>query len=361
MSNETFNLGLGSDGEDHPRRLVLLPSPSKTPHLLAYGGEDGTISVLERDSDGKLHVKPARRFDDPVRAVASSHDGTRVAVGFEDGSSQIFSYPKDSDSDHHSFISKSNEEEDGLDGFLSQSDGMGCSPPAGEESFPGPRFDAPIRFMEFDPRSYYLAIASEAGFCVVDVTSSKTLQEKGRMLQELGEKEHDSSGIRGLSYSFPNKSKDVYLSTLAMDGRLCTWDMTAPMNDPQLEWELVHRDAIKCIQKADVGEINGSDPYDRSCLPVWSKSFLALPGQTDVQLRRLEDVSESCFLPSLDDRGHVDTIVATAFSPDEQYLVTSGRDGRVILWKLNKQKSNEVCRKVPLGLVVIFLKLFILT
>lgn len=368
-------MGLGPNDEDHPRRLVVLPDPSAplSPHILAYGGDDGTISVLVTNKQTKATtVRPARRFDEPVRAVAVSTDGTRVAVGLEDGSTQIFVYPQEAPTEQkqHGFLSSpptsNDDDDDDHDDFgLSQSDGLsGTSSNGGETievSFAGPRLDVPIRDLRFDPRpgSYFLAVASEASFCVVDATSSNTLVSKGRLLQDACEREHDGSGIRGLVYSDHSQDeRGTFLATLGMDGRLCTWDVSGPMNDLEIdEWNLVSRDKSKCIAKPDVGELNGSDVYDRSCLPVAlslsssqddtsttsATRLFALPGSTDVQLRSWTDPSKECFVPSVENRGHVDTIVAMAFSPEGEYLVTSGRDGRVLLWELNNNEVRTTC------------------
>jgi WD40 repeat protein len=116
------------------------------------------------------------------------------------------------------------------------------------------------------------------------------------------------------------------LATLAMDGRLCVWDVTG--DDPSIDYELEHRDASKCVPKPDIGEIHNADVCDRSCLPVAvGDSCLVLPGITDVQLRLLHNLEKQEFLTSLPDKGHVDTIVAMAASPDGRHLVTSGREG----------------------------------
>jgi WD40 repeat protein len=336
------SLALGDDGEDHPRRLLEIGK-----HLVAYGGDHGTISVLEQtgNADGKIAAKVTRRFDDSVRAVAVSHDLLRVAVGFDDGSTKIFAYDdtslKSNENGLHPFLTAETQVDDASQDFLSQSDGLTTTNPssASEESFLGPRFDAPVRHMQFDPRSYHLAIAAEAGMCIVDVTTSKSLET--RFLQENVEKEHDSCGIRGVSYGRAHSNK-MLLATLAMDGRLCIWDVTAPTNDPLLDYELLLRDANKCVTQADVGEINGASAFDRSCLPVFGKDFLALPGLTDVQLRRFESLKEQLFLSSVGDQGHTDTIVAMTFSPDGCHLVTSGRDGRVILWELDPSNVSVV-------------------
>jgi WD40 repeat protein len=316
MSSPPIDLALGEDGEDHPRRLLLMGN-----QLVAYGGDHGTLSVLVGDK-----AQVVRSFDDAIRAVAVSHDGKRVAIGFDDGSTKIYRYENSvSPEEQHPFLQKPDSTNE--DDFLSQSDGLVEN--KDEKMFPGPRFDSPVRHLAFDPRSYHLCISSEAGVCIVDVTCPKSLQE--RYLQDMADREHDASGIRGVCY-FHHKGK-IMLATLAMDGRLCVWDVTG--DDPSIDYELEHRDASKCVPKPDVGEIHNADICDRSCLPLAvGDSCLVLPGIPDVQLRLFHNLGKQEFLTSLPDRGHVDAIVAMAASPDGRHLVTSGRDGRVIIWSV---------------------------
>lgn len=348
---EPLSLALGTSEEDFPRRLLEFPYRGSK-DVLAYGGIDGCISYVTPQRS-----KVARRFDDEVRAVAASSDGMRVAVGFDDGSTMIFGY-ESLDGDMHPFlVACQNKGDDAShdDDIFSQLDESQTSP--GEFSFSGPRFSAPIRHLAFEPRSYLLAVASEAGVCVVDASSSKTVTAKGRFLQEMAEKEHDSSGIRGVAYG-KDKGK-MLLATLGMDGRLCVWDVTAPSDDPELEYELVHRDVHKCISKMDIGEINGADAYDQSCLPAFIHDHLWLPGSTDCQLRSKNDVSKPIFLPSMDGKGHIDTIVTFCGCGDGKHVVTGGRDGRLVVWELlvggrvKFRYSTPVlqlsCRQIPLA------------
>jgi WD40 repeat protein len=319
--SKLIDLGLDAD-EDHPRRLVALPKDDK--HLLAFGGNDGTISLVELESS---KVRTARQFDDAVRDVAFSHDGKRVAVGLDDGSTQIFLFADiDAEDSLHPFVIHKADDE-----FLSQNES--------ETSFQGPRFDAPVRALQWDPRSNMLAIASEAGMCVVDATSKNSISTKDRFLQESADKEHSNAGVRGLSYH--SEASQTLLASLGLDGRLCVWDVTG--DDPALDYELLHRDNLKCIPKADVGELNGSDALDRSCLPVFGKTILSLPGKTDVQLRSVSKLEQQAFLPSVDAKGHIEPIVAIALSDDDKNIVTSGRDGRVNLWNIEKKVTSCRC------------------
>jgi WD40 repeat protein len=374
------------DHADHPRRFLSWQEE----YLLAYGGDDGTLTILVGKDGSSTNSRwiQARQWDDAIRAIAISPNGKRVAAGFETGAITIYVYDdykvtNGSTKEPHPFFKKAwqkwqrrqeqQKEDDGDDddddhGLLSQSSlGMGDNGEDEELSFPGPPMSAPIRDLQFDPRCgggndssssssshpYFLAIATEAGFAISNVTSSQTLLPL--LLQEAGEQGHDASGVRGLCYmqnsppslSSSSTSTTMLLATLAMDGRMCFWNVTH-CGDPELDWELFHRDASKCIAKPDVGELNGADAADRSCRPFCimptrrsgNVSFLALPGQTDVMLRPMQHVQQQKFLPSLDGKGHIEPIVA--MTGQGQYLVTSGRDGRVNLWKL--PGSNQEVR-----------------
>ena len=340
MKTEHLGLGPKHDEEDHPRRFCPFPNGA----IVAYGGEDGGITCLE---EKEKQPKKARQFDEEIRAVAVSIDGKRVAVGFEDGSSKIFvydDYNKDEEG-HHPFLAglkqkkRSGDDDDNEDedegGFFSQlSEG---DHDENEVSYPGPSFEVPIRDLKFDPRNkYYLAVASESGFCVIN-TKSESASANRHLVHEC-DQEHDSGGIRGLAYCKGQEEDTNVLASLAMDGRLCLWDVS----DPNLGFELLHRDVTKCVSKTDVGEINEADVADRSCRPVFSSSkYLGLPGSTDMQLRNASDWKASLFLSSVDGDGHIETIVSMVFTQDEKHVITSGRDGRIVLWKLEEKVSRE--------------------
>lgn len=207
------SLCLGAPDEAFPRRFVLLPFGRKK-HTLAYGGDDGSIISIEGTT-----VKCARRFSEMVRAVAPSHDGRRVAVGFGDGSTTIFVY-ESLDGDVHPFLT-SLRKSDSDDAMFSQIDIMDED----EISFPGPHFQTPVRSLEFDPRqSNMLACGSEdSGFCIVDATSSVSLSKK-RFLADQSASEHNETGIRGLAYHVD--AKNALLASLDLQGRLCVWDVS---------------------------------------------------------------------------------------------------------------------------------------
>ena len=192
------------------------PSPADAPpgDVLAYNTEDANLYLLT-DGPGGLaggdgggwgpagrSVRKLREFDNPVCALAVSADGLRVAVGFEDGRTAIYSYdgfdpsatgegggggggaPPDGSGVHHPFVLLSRAEEES--GYLFQSRDGG-----GEVRFDGPRADATVRQLAFYPRcgargmsAYYLTVASESGnqpLMVVDATSEETAGEEAQL------------------------------------------------------------------------------------------------------------------------------------------------------------------------------------
>jgi hypothetical protein len=372
-----IDLGLDkSAAGGHPRRLLCLPHGSTTASrqrdMLAYGGDDGTISFL---STKDTKAKVIRRYDDGVRAVTVSQNGKRVAVGFDDGSTKIYCYDDyDGTSSPHPFAAsaaatqKSSNDFDN-DALFSQDFAvMDDDDDDDGKIFAGPQFDVPIRDLQFHPSSnndkspYYLAIATEASMCVVDASSSETLTT--RFLQTEVQEHHDHCGIRGIA--FCPQSGD-WLASLAMDGRLCVWS-TPMVADPKTAWKLLHRESTTCVTRKDVGEIHGADPWDRSCRPVWvlaPKSgtedtsgveiYLATPGKVNLEIRRMvltskqSDIVQVVSVPSSDgdddeinvDGGHVEAIVAISQVGNSPSIVTSGRDGRVIRWTLNDGKAIQ--------------------
>lgn len=338
----SMDLNLG-DEDDHPRRVVCAGGS-----ILAYGGDEGTISLVNFDNTEKC--KLVRQFEDPIRAVAISEDMKRICVGFEDGATTIFCYEESDEwsvkdglsKDKHPFFGKKSNDEDDLELFT-QSESLyttaNFEQSSLETSFPGPRFSVPIRDLKFHPgyakskkNEYFLSVASESspGLCIMNVTSASELESCGRILETGAGIHHDGSGIRGISFS---KTGD-FLASLSMDGRLCTW--TTDVSDtPEVDWDLNHRDSHFCVPKKDQGELGGNDIFDVSCRPLWSPdgTFLALPGSTDVQLRHKSKLEKEIFLLETKN-GHKDTIVAMAWiqHKGENILVTSGRDQRILLW-----------------------------
>jgi chromosome transmission fidelity protein 4 len=82
---------------------------------------------------------------------------------------------------------------------------------------------------------------------------------------------------------------------------------------------------------------------------------LATPGQLIPSLRKLGknsmhnlDTHGSTADDDDNDKGHVDSIVCIAFFSDKEHLVTSGRDGRVILWNYEEDGKLTPLEMVPL-------------
>jgi len=343
-----------------PRRFLPLPGRAT---LLAYGGDDGVITARIQDSRGD-EFKVMHCYDDMVRAVAVSADGKRLVVGCDDGSTMIYAlddWDSASGGDVHPFCQKletkndENDNDDDDDDMLLSQDFSSASA-SGLKSFAGPKFELPIRDLQFvaspaddkTSAAYWLAIASEAGLVLVNVTSSSTLLE--RALEHPVQEHHSHSGIRGVAV------QKQFLATLAMDGRLCVWDTEKKM--------LVEREATTCIAKKDVGEIHGADAFDRSCRPVLyplseetGTYVLATPGRLIPALRLLDTSTEG--KPKLqtlemenikEDQGHLEPIVCIAFLESNydaqtdraRYFVTCGRDARVILWKWDQVEHTKM-------------------
>ncbi|KAL3912567.1 MAG: hypothetical protein SGARI_001088 [Bacillariaceae sp.] len=210
-----------------------------------------------------------------------------------------------------------------------------------DESFQGPAFSTPVRDLVFLPNAengdYRLAIATEEGMCIANVTSFQKLCDSPHLLEREAKEHHDGGGIRGLSI---NDSGDV-LASLAMDGRLCLWDV----KDMKL---LVREDDI-CVTRKDVGEVHDGDPLDRACRPVFhNNNVIATPGKLAPFLRvvetndgktKLQEVDESSF-ESADENGHIESIVSILFY-SENLLVTSGRDSRVVIWQGQAKDDSD--------------------
>jgi len=343
----------GGHGEEHPRRLLRIGR-----HLVAYGGENNRLVEIIPASDGGSG-SAVRRIEhheedcegEAIRAVAVSHDGKRVAIGLDTGSTLVYAYDSDDDKallqGEHPFV---------------------VSSPSNRKVLVGPPLEGGIRDLQFYPDSYLLAVATEgSGFCIANVTSKDTILMARRYLQEEGERAHDRSGIRGLAFgSFSGRksgaANTTILATLAMDGRLCLWDCS--LKEDPASWRLLKREDARCITKKDVGEILGADAFDRSCRPHWmvTRRLMALPGECYLQLRTFDDknngdihIKQWDFASSDESaqtaedgsiKGHIQSIVALTSHPNEQehpYLISSGRDGRLIVWNVVKSfKSNKV-------------------
>jgi len=363
--------------EGFPRRLLKIGR-----HIVAYGGSsDGStgnklvevVAITDADNedateeDGsdntqqqKRTVRLIREYDEDegIRAVAVSPDGKRVAVGFESGLVLVHKYDSydATDDDDHPFVAESSR----------------------GSVFSGPNMDqGTVRDLKFHPAStpssYRLAVATESGLWFLNVESAQTVADEPRYLHEEVHKVYGSSGIRGVSFgkiaAAANKNADPSatmncMATLGMDGRLCLWDVSSASNPA--DWRLIKREEMMCITKPDRGEMWSTDPYDRSCRPLWTAAtnggsdVLALPGETYLQLRTVEmggrsggdlpEVREWTTDNSGDDedaaddgaiKGHIESIVALTASPnprDSNFLVSSGRDGRVFVWNVRTSK-----------------------
>lgn len=352
------DLKLDND-EDIPRRLVPFPDG----HLVAYGDDNGTLTCIDTNaSKDKVAVRTFRTYDDAaVRAVAVSSDGQRVAVGFDNGETRLYQYDEYDYTDKsqgHPFVPKKSSDTDGAsdnedddddfggNAFLSQHDrgeDNEDDDDAEGRSWAGPQLEGPIRDLTFLPKSHMLAISSESGLFVVNVTSAETMADRYMRIQV--EKEHDTCGIRGVSVS---SDRTKLLASLAMDGRLCVWKASGldQLGSPSDEIP-VKREENCCVPKKDIGETNGADPFDRSCLPHFVKpTVLALPGKDHLQLRSVSLLGEKVMIEESEQevnsdpsKGHIEPIVALASSGE--HVVSSGRDGRVVLWSL---ADDEVSR-----------------
>ncbi|CAB9500649.1 WD repeat and HMG-box DNA binding protein 1 [Seminavis robusta] len=330
-----------------PRRLTVFPCGN----ILAYGDDYSSLSCIEVLPKGKTSIRkfPAD-YDAAIRAVAVSTDGQRVALGFDNGETRVYQYndynPKNTK--FHPFIPppKTRSNDDDSDAESDEDDG---SNQQHDKSWMGPSLRAAVRDLKFFPNSHWLAIASEdsdQGVCVVNVASEDTTSKclLGPQCKDI----HNSSGVRGASVT--TTGNNHFMASLAMDGRLCVWQ-ASPSSLEKLDGEKSKVPATKedkqCVTKVDAGEASGfSDVYDRSSLPLWvSSNVLVLPGQTHLQLRHasLKDgkvVIQESKQPANSDpsKGHIETIVALTSAGD--LIVSSGRDGRVILWRLEEDEDG---------------------
>lgn len=318
--NKSLHLDDEDSDEDlsHPRRFLEMPCGT----LIAYGGEEGTIAARNKDT-GDFQV--LHRYNDMIRAVAVSSDGKRVVVGCDDGSTLVYpfeDYDAGANNQVHPFCEALYKKKDDEDDLLLSQDYFS----AGMKSFPGPQLELPVRDIQF-VKDYILAIASESGLVLVNVDSSSTLLE--RSLEHEVREQHASSGIRGVALF------QKFMATLAMDGRLCLWDTETKA--------LVEREGTTCIPRKDVGEIHGADAFDRSCRPTFyplsdTEAILTTPGKLLPGVRWFADneLHEMELENTKPDEGHIEPIVAMQFlkhTEDTRYVVTSGRDARVVLWK----------------------------
>ena len=370
------SLGLedGNDTDDQPRRFLRLPSG----HLLAYGGDNGNVSCLNANTQNQKFVI-VQRYEDAVRCIAVSKDGKRLAVGFDTGKTLIYSFDEFNckDGTAHPYakaLEKAQSAGGAEDDFLLSQD-FG-STDDDFDSFAGPDLGAPARDMLFIPQKtngstessvkdpYMLAIASEAGMFVIDITNKEIMDGCEHWLEKESKESHDQCGIRGLDASIiksgSNKTNEgsdiIVLASLAMDGRLCLWDFTNK--------KLLQREDTPCVAKKDVGEIHDADAFDRSCRPTIfcrnsndqqkSDLVIATPGKLMPYSRIFELQGDEAKINYLDDSSfeidkdteedHIQPIVTIMFCSGS-LLVTSGQDGRLLLWSSRESSSDSVGSK----------------
>jgi WD40 repeat protein len=334
------------EGDDddgvHPRRFLRLPSGQ----LLAYGGDQGNVTCLVPGSNtDKPTFVIAKQSDDAVRSMAVSHDGKRIAVGNDMGSTQIFTYD-DYDvaqREVHPYVKKAierhtNKKARNSDDLMMSQD---LDFEEEDEYFQGPSFSTSVRDLVFLPNTedgdYRLAVATEEGMCIVNATNFKKMCDSPHLLEREAKEHHDNSGIRGLSI---NDAGDT-MASLAMDGRLCLWDVK--------DMKLLDREDSICVTKKDVGEMHDGDPLDRACRPMmYRNNIVATPGRLFPYLRVAETANENTTFHHVDeslfeeasDNGHIESIVAMLFA-SEDILVTSGRDSRVVFWQAQEKDGND--------------------
>lgn len=362
---DAISLKLEEDPSDHPRHLTI-----QSNHLIAIGGENGNISALPllshddatSTTDAKT-PKIIKRYDDPVKALAFSSNGQRVAVGYEDGSVDIYVYSQDEIDEaekngSHPFISKSkrSNDEDNLDDddddqFFTQSEDTDNNEyPTFRLKF---RFENSIRHIQFRPLSsgkqneekYYLAIAAESspGFMIVDVTSEDSFV---KYLEDEASSAYDQGGVRSVAFS-PDGNM---VMSLGMDGRVCFWSTKG--EDPSMDWELIN-DGMKVVSKVDAGGF--ADVGDKSLYPVWSScgNLIGFPGSNELKFRKRENSDEGMDwlkknrmilnFAEKSSEGSDSSIVGLAFDPsNDGYAITSTRDGNIGLWRFDNYRQVRI-------------------
>ncbi|KAL9180611.1 hypothetical protein ACHAXT_011064 [Thalassiosira profunda] len=385
----------------HPVHLVPLPLlPSQRPSASSASSDKAGNGAGEKadvlafsHNDTKIYLVhrnepiPIRTYEEKVRALAASPDGLRVAVGFEDGTTKIYSFDDYSpdenegsnDGVHHPFIpSGALTKKDG-DDFLSQADLSQAD--EGIAEYDGPRADMTVRHLAFDPRSaaggaYFLAVASESGDKPLVIVDAATEESATTVhLEDKGGDEYDGSGVRSVAYTAASNSSGdgestVLLATLGMDGKVVTWDVTST-NEATLEfdWDACHKDFAPAVPRRDLGDMGG-DAADKACQLAWGTAdggdgVLFAAGQNEVQCKRcpLSKGAKECqaklkgapaFVVAEGGNGHTDGIVALAVPPTtaskngKHRLITGGRDGRLLLWDLALDEAAGSAAEIEL-------------
>jgi hypothetical protein len=332
--------------EEHPRRLLRVDRNV----IVAYGGNFGKIvNVATR--------RVVRTTDEAIRAVAANRSGTRFVVGMDSGESTLYAYEPEQvaaaiaeGGTGHPFAAVAStraerhddhggDDDDDVDRFMSQgSDAILAEPRKGESRWEASQDDDSMRDYVWLDDGTTLLCASEKHWYWLDCSTETSCLTK-HFPPEL-DAAHSGSGIRSLAL---NQNQTV-LITLDMEGRACWWKPTikacAAANGASPKWTLLHREATKCVSRQDVGEVFGSSSWCRSSRPQFVTSKVAaLPGEPFLQLRRVDNGSVEMFDQVVDEsgdggkvQGHVQAIV-TMCSRDG-YLITSGRDGRVVVWDI---------------------------
>lgn len=334
--------------------------------LVSFHEMDGTFSSVEfHEGSTSLISEPLadlgslRSTLSKVSAFACSCDGQRVAVGYKDGSTRIFSFTADSlilsrkESSLHPFFTLG-----GVANTDDDKDEVAC--------VAGPRFQSCVRDMAFDPRSsgengYFLALASEeytCGVCVVNLSSDMS----ERYLLDCSSR---YGGVRSLAYTPTVENDTVLLVALGMDGKV-TFYTCMGLEQPDLYWDVLHHETTPAIPLKDIGEMMTnteevpSTPDDsmavalfsKAAVPVWSSdgSILAIPGSFDVQIRLREDVTKRYYLFSSATRkeGHY-TGEIVACTMHQELLVSVGRDGTACIWKLNQDTVKRLLQDPSLS------------
>lgn len=373
-----LNLNLEKNAQDSPRQLTI-----QSNHIIANGGDNGNISALSLDSmtsndNNNTHsnLQIIQQYDDPVKALAFSDDGQRVAVGYDDGCVDIYVYSAEevhiakTESSTHPFLKQGtsvggagasggtdDDEENEDDAFLTQSsqfdedNNLTVQPTFRVQH----RFESTIRDLKFRPNtesdhggSYYLAIASESnpGFMIANVTSDKSFC---KYLHEDASATYDQGGVKSLGFS-PHGN---VLMTCGMNGKLAFWSVKGT-SDPALDWELLSCDDGKIIPDVDTGDF--STVAVRCTRPSWSPcgNMIGIPGNMDLRFRKNDEKDVDCdddnnewltknrMVLNLKGKTNEDGIkvVALAFDPmNTGLMIASTRDGNIGLWKIDHNRK----------------------
>jgi WD40 repeat protein len=366
-------------------------------HLISFG--DSSNNSVSKNNEIRIHnnhgtsttaeavttttVQLSDGEDDAststLRAIACSPDGRRVAVGYDDGSTRIYTFDKVDVSavdSLHPFLRPKKDNTSGLEIDINiDSDNNDDR----NNYFAGPRVSASIRDLAFDPRSspvngYLLAVASEDhsegnGLFVVNVSSSESVMESKYLVDE----SQAYGGVRSLSYSTPVEVDDVqvsYLAALGQDGFLTVYSCNGT-DTPDVNWQEWYHSNRPVVSSKDLGyavasmsmsgdmNISGADDsnkqlltvYDRAASLAWAPDgkSLSIAGCNDVELRCLGNGSSAdaddatafetphYVLSNISQqRGHSNVTVASAFNQEDgTMLVTLGKDGRICAWDMD--------------------------